>query len=150
MFRAKVTSASSAAGTELTFSTTEDPPYEYREGLIGRFPVPSFTEDDVVAFLASGYLTYKLELNADFPVESIAANFARLAKGRPARGGGHVGEVMVGGSPVTFSYEVVPYRNGSKAVMDVILKPGKADNGVVDFAPMIDELKKSLAAVVNA
>lgn len=150
VYRLHVTSAAVPNGTELTFVTTQEPPQEYREGLFGRFPVPAFSDEDLVQFLASGTVAYKLELDAEFPVDAIAANFERLAKGRTTRSGQHVGAVVIDGAPVEFSYDVMPYRNGSKAVIRAQLTPAAAGAGAVDFAPLIEALKQALSNVVNA
>lgn len=150
LFHLTATQVTGEKDTALTFATTDEPPYEYREGLFGRFPLPDFSDEDLATFLASGYIEYKFEINSDFPAESINANFTRLANGRPTRNGGNVGEVQVNGVSVKFLYNVMPYRNGSKATIEADLKINKAENGVVDFRPWIDQMKAAVTAVVSS
>ena len=150
LFHLTATQVAGEKDTTLTFATTDEPPYEYREGLFGRFPLPEFSDEDLAAFLASGYIVYKFEVNADFPAESIDANFTRLANGRPTRNGGNVGEVQVNDVAVKFLYNVMPYRNGSKATIEANLKLNKTENGMVDFRPWIDQLKKAVTAIVSS
>ena len=148
-YEVNVTSSPVDGATELGFTQT-GAPHEYREGLVLRFPVPSFTDQDLIAALASGSIGFQWERNTEFPVESIAANFARLANGQPARGNNYNGLIEVGGSPVSFVYRIVPYRNGSKVLVNASLTQEAVVNGVIDFAPLVVGFEDALTAVVDA
>ena len=48
VFHVRYESTAGTGGKELTFRTTDAVPEEYREGLFGRFAVPSFTDEDLL------------------------------------------------------------------------------------------------------
>lgn len=127
--------------TVLKFSSIAQEPKKYQEGLFGKFDVPVFSEEEALKTLLSGKIGYQVEIDTQYPVDSIKANFKRLANG----------DIAIGPTRVSFQYEVVPYRTGSKAIVKALLPaPPAGSDGVVDFKKMIDDFSAAMHKVAES
>lgn len=133
--------------------------HTYQQGFIS-FSVPTFTEKDLAGYIIRQPVFYNLELDSPYNTESTYANFARLVKKASIR----IGET----DPVTgkifkekfvipykdgqiyFTLETFPYRNGSKAVMHMVVPGSLTSDNVVDFGILLKEIKSQLEAIVNS
>lgn len=123
----------------------------YQQGLLFPVPIPKFDNDDLLRFLMGTRIEYKFEVDSEFNKESIYANFERTAKiTRPKKENiPATGRISCKGKPVSFSLEIFPYRNGSKAVLSIQI-PGMASSNTVDFRTMLDEAKAQLVKIVKS
>lgn len=132
----------------------------YQQGLVGKYPVPNYGEDDLHKTLMSGALSYKIELDSPYGSESVYANFRRLVKHdsfRPGEKDPVTGKIFKDrfvltnrGHKVRFVVETYPYRDGSKAVVYATVHGSETSENVVDFSIIIDEIRRKLEEVVNA
>lgn len=130
----------------------------YKEGLIGQFALPSFTESDLTAFLLTPMLHYRIEVDSPFNSESTFANLKRLLKSRPfARGERDpvTNKIFTQqfvlpyrGKEVLLTAEAFPYRNGSKVVMNLRLPAALTSPDTVDYNVILDEVTLKLREVV--
>ena len=122
------------------FKTQDGEPRRYQDGWLGKFPIPAFTEKDALEALLSGTVGYSLEMNSEFPVNSIVANFRRLANG----------SINLGAAKVRFKYDVTAYRAGSKIFITTELPaPPVGPDGIVDFKKSIDDFTSRMRGVVE-
>lgn len=132
----------------------------YQQGVVGPFPIPNFTENNVFDYLISHYIGYTIEVNSQYNTESIFANFERLAKKVAYKQGAKdevTGKIFKNrfsidykGHPIKFSLETYPYRNGSKAVIYANIPGFFTSQNKVDFNIIIDDLKKQIESIVNS
>lgn len=131
----------------------------YQEGLIS-FPVPYFSEDNLISYIVSHHVGYSIEINSQFNTESIFANFERLATKEPYEQGEKdpvTGKIFKNRysikykeTKVLFSLETFPYRNGSKAVIYVSIPGRYTSENTIDFNIIINEIKTQLESIVNS
>jgi len=128
----------------------------YQHGLILPFPVPEFTEQDLLKYIVQQPVKLNLELNSPYNAESTSANFMRLTQ--PERFPGEMDPVPNKGrcklatkySKVTFSWATYPYRNGSKVVIHLTIPGAFTSGNTVDFGEIIKEIKGQLEGIVNS
>lgn len=132
----------------------------YKQGFILPFDVPNFTEKDLSNLFANNTINYVLELDSPYNVESVYANFKRLANEVPFERGlkdpitGKIFKnrftLSSGNQMITFSLEVYPYRNGSKAVIYLSVPGYFTSDSTVDFNKVLSELKSKFESIVNS
>ncbi len=132
----------------------------YQQGVVGPFPIPNFTEENLFDYLISHYIGYTIEVNSQYNTESIFSNFERLAKKVSYKQGAKdevTGKIFKNrfsidykGYPINFSLETYPYRNGSKAVIYANIPGSFTSQNKVDFNIIIDDLKRQIEAIVNS
>ena len=132
----------------------------YQQGLIGKFAVPSYTDEDASKFLKSAYLYVKFEVDSEYNPESTYANFVRLMKARTVRAGerdpvsGKIFKQEFGtnlrGRELSITVETFPYRNGSKALVYARIPGVETAPNEIDFAVLIREVRERLSQIVKA
>lgn len=133
---------------------------DYKQGLIGKFPLPNFPETAMRDYLRSFSLIYKFEVDSKYNSESIMANFMRMAQvKRNTRGMAdpvtgkifnQYFETKYQDKVASYVVEVFPYRNGSKAVIHMELPAVETSPNEVDFEIVIRDLKSEMERIVNS
>ncbi|HXE39833.1 MAG TPA: hypothetical protein VN639_15320 [Azonexus sp.] len=133
---------------------------EYQQGLIGKFPVPPFNESSLRGYLKSFTLRYKFEIDAQYGSDAIMANFLRMAVVKNQATGyadpvtGKIYkqyfQVNYSGATANYTVQVFPYRNGSKAVINMELPVVETSPSTVDFGQIISDLRKQLTTIVQS
>lgn len=133
---------------------------EYQQGLIGKFPVPPFNEASLNSYLKSFTLRYKFEIDAQYGSDAIMANFMRMAivKNQPTGFtdplSGNIYkqyfQINYSGAIANYTVQVFPYRNGSKAVINMELPVIETSKNSVDFEKIIFDLRKQLTTIVQS
>lgn len=141
----------------MTFTPTDRGTYQ--QGLIGKFPVPDFSDSDLAAYLHNSELHYKFEVNSPYPSEAVFANFERLASPianqtdeRDQMTGKVFAErfhIPYGGGDIHFNLETYPYHNGSKAVIYAAVPATETAPGEVDFAVLLADVKRRLEMIAK-
>jgi len=117
----------------------------YQEGLIGKFDVPSFSPSDLQNAIRNGSVFFKFEIDSKYGVDSVKANFKRLSK-RTARGN----YITNRNQKVPFDFQVTPFRDGSKTVIEVVIFASETSKNTFDFGILEKEIKAKLIAIVQA
>jgi hypothetical protein len=148
----------SSAGYSVVFKPTTRSTYQ--EGLIGKFPVPNFSETDLRSYLTSLQLVYRFEVDSPYNTESVTANFMRRAKPRTDRQGWAdpvTGKIYstyfisrLRGKDLLYTVQVFPYRNGSKAVINAIVPGVETSANTVDFGVLIKDARTMLEDIVKS
>ncbi len=130
----------------------------YRQGAIGRMAVPPYDEDELRTMLSSGLVFYRFEIDNPYDPDTVYANFRRLLDAYSFRPNHHNEDVSgfnadrflmpVDDMDVRVYIETFPYRDGSKVEGVAILPAPPAQNGVIDFGPLAEEVSERLEAVV--
>ncbi len=132
----------------------------YQQGLIGKIPVPDFDEKALRAYLRYFTLRYRFEVDSDYPSDSTMANFIRL--GNPVNTNSGFADPITGkiykqyfkinyGDQVAnYVVQVYPYKNGSKAVINMELPVAENAQNTVDFAKIIADLRKRLTSIAKS
>ena len=110
----------------------------YQEGLIGKFDVPSFSPNDLQNTIRNGSVFFKFEIDSKYGVDSVAANFKRLSK--KARRGNIITNRD---QNVPFEFKAVPYRDGSKTVIEVVIFAAETSENTFDFGILEKEIKEN-------
>jgi hypothetical protein len=154
--RVKKTVSQTTGGKRVEFA-----PYDravYQDGLIMKFPVPSFEPEDIKEFFLSSQLYAKFEVDSDFNPASTDANFVRLFKSQqhrgvdPVSGKSHDQEFVLPlrGKEVLFVIETYPYRNGSKALAYCRIPAIETSPNTVDFGILLNEVRTRIVQAVKA
>lgn len=132
----------------------------YQEGLVFPFAVPNFSDEDLFEWITNHPVYFSVEIDSDYPPESIYANFERLAKREaftPGSKDAVTGKIFKNrysiknrDSTVYFSVETFPYRNGSKAVLTAVTTPSKTGEYTYDLGVHIEESKAALLKIVKS
>jgi hypothetical protein len=132
----------------------------YQQGLIGSFEVPNFSEEDLANYIANQPVYYNLELASQYNTDSTYANFVRLAEKAPFKSGEKdpiTGKIFKDKfalpyktGKIFFTLETFPYRNGSKAVIHVVVPGNFTSESTVDYGIILKELKAQLEGIVNS
>jgi len=132
----------------------------YQQGLIGKFPVPTFFDSDLRTYLTSLQLVYRFEVDSPYNSESVTANFMRRAKPRTDRQGWAdpvTGKIYstsftsrLRGKDLLYTVQVYPYRNGSKAVINAIVQGVETSPDTVDFGVLIKDARAMLEDIAKS
>jgi len=132
----------------------------YQQGLVLPFAVPVFTEQDLAEYLISQPVYFSLEIDSQYNTESIYANFIRLVERerlRPGEKDPVTGKIFRDkfflpgrNGKIYFSLETFPYRNGSKAIVHMVVPGSFTSDNVVDFGIILNDLKTQLVCVANS
>lgn len=132
----------------------------HQDGLILPFPVPPFTDADIVQYLTSAKFTMKFEVNSQYNSESVHASFKRLLKYQEMPGGfrnetsGKIYKSLfvlpVKGASVQISVETYPYQNGAKAVIEAFGVTSTTSENEVDVKAIESEIIKRVTEIVNS
>lgn len=145
------------AGYKLTLQPVDS--ISYRTTWLNPFPVPPFEERDLNQVLMGPTLPIAVEFDSEYNVDSVYANYLRMAQRiRPEGGKADPStkvlrdemSVMVRGKRVQFQLQIFPYRNGSKAVITADLPAALTSPNTVDFSVLLNELREKLAAITRA
>ena len=117
----------------------------YQEGLIGKFDVPSFNPNDLQNTIRNGSVFFKFEIDSQYGIDSVAANFKRLSK-KAGRGN----FITNRDKEVPFQFKAEPYRNGSKVMLEVVIFAAETSKNTFDFGILEKEIKEKLTAIVKA
>jgi hypothetical protein len=122
--------------------------------------MPVFEPGDIIKYIAVGEVYYRLEIDSPYNIESTYSNFTRMVKPEPYKKGevdpvtGKVFknryELPTKYGKITFSVEVFPYRNGSKAVIGAMVPGALTSENVVDFNIILKEVKEQLTTIVQS
>lgn len=147
-----------AQGYEVTF--TPSLRTTYQQGLIGRFPLPDFTDDHLRRHLTGLQIVYKFEVDSPYNSDSVTANFMRNAEAKSIRTGWAdpvTGKIYssyyvskLRGRDLTYTVQVYPYRNGSKAVIHAIVPGVETSPNTVDFGVLIKDARRMLEEVARS
>ncbi len=131
-----------------------------QDGLVMPYPIPDFSEQDLIGHLRSSLFHYKMEIDSSYNSDSTHANFIRLLRTKsfgkgerdPVTGKIYKSKFILpyNGADVTFLLETYPYRDGSKAVMYLTIPATFTSPGVVDLGRIIEDLRKELEKIVKA
>lgn len=131
----------------------------YQQGLIGKYPVPTFPVDNLRQYLEKSYILYQFDVNSQYNSDSVYANFRRMARtAYYARGHRDpiTGKIYqnwfvdyVRGTPIKYTMEAFPYHNGSKAVIYASIPAIETSPGVVDYGLTINNFKHDIERIVN-
>lgn len=145
-------------GYEATFAPSTRSTYQ--EGLIGRFPLPNFTDENLRQQLGALQLVYKFEVDSPYNTDSVTANFMRNAEVRTDRQGfadpvtGKIYSTYyvakLNGRNMPFVVQVFPYRNGSKAVIHATIPGQETSPNTVDFGVLIKDARRMLEGVARS
>lgn len=145
-------------GYEATFAPATRS--SYQEGLIGRFPLPNFTDQNLRQHLGSLQLVYKFEVDSPYNTDSVTANFMRNAEVRTDRQGfadpvtGKIYSTYyvarLNGRNMPFVVQVYPYRNGSKAVIHATIPGQETSPNTVDFGVLIRDARRMLEGIARS
>lgn len=127
----------------------------YQSGLVGKYDIPDFQPLDAIEFFKSGigFMTFTVE--SPYSVESLIANFQRLAQGRstPIRMGEKVFQssyrLPFGDKTMQFVLEAYPYRNGAKGLITANVPAFETSPGVIDFGALNAEAARMLNKIAN-
>lgn len=114
----------------------------YQDGIILPFPLPEF---DLESYLTSAVVKYDFELNSQFPVGAIKANFNRMFE-KP----GDTYTLNLSSSSVLMRIKIDPYRTGSKVVINAELFDMKPVSNIIDVNKNILELERRVKSIVDA
>lgn len=114
----------------------------YQDGVILPFPLPEF---NLEAYLKSAVVKYNFELNSQFPVGSIEANFNRVF-GQPE----DTYTLNLSNSSVLMQIRIDPYRTGSKVIIKAELLDMKPTSNVIDVNKNILELEQRIKSIVES
>ncbi len=147
-----------ASGYQVKFQPTTR--NAYQEGLIGKFSVPKFNDNDLRGLLSSPQIAYKFEVNSPYNAESITANFMRSAKFvnlprdwiEPVTGKifNRYFISQLRGKDMMYIAQIYPYRNGSKAVITAVITGVETSPGTVDFGVLIKEARQLLQGIAKS
>ncbi len=116
----------------------------YQQGLVLPFPVPSL---DLESYLSDGILTYKFEINSNYPPEAVKANLQRLLSS------GSNNEYTLDNENELFAIKVQIYHyrhNQSKVAIHTKLYNKKSKNKTINIVEKINTLKENLQNIVNS
>lgn len=130
-------------GYSVTMKPTQSTAYE--EGLIGKFDVPSFSPTDLQDKIRNGSVFFKFEINSEYGIDSVQANFKRLSK-KAARGHYITNRDL----KVPFNFKATPFRNGSKVIIEVVIFAAETSKDTFDFGILEKEIKAKLVDIVKA
>ncbi|MGV6817462.1 MAG: hypothetical protein ACWA44_09390 [Thiotrichales bacterium] len=136
----------------------------YQQGTFLPFAVPTF---DVHDFLSAARVSYKLELNSDFPPGAVKANFDRLLpKKQPtaqdmqqlvlARLSGKTVQLddryqlTLKGAAADIEVETYPYRSGSKAVIVATVRTQPNAEHLIDLAALFAQIEAKMQQIIDA
>lgn len=117
----------------------------YQEGLIGKFDVPLFSPENLQNAIRKGSVFFKFEIDSQYGVDSVAANFKRLSK---KAGRGNL--ITNRDQEVPFEFKAAPYRNGSKVMIEVVIFAAETSKNTFDFGILEKEIKAKLTEIVKA
>jgi len=117
----------------------------YQEGLIGKFDVPTFGPEELQNTIRKGSVFFKFEIDSQYSVDSVKANFKRLSK-KAGRGN----FITNRDREVPFEFKAVPYRDGSKVTMEVVIFASETSKNTFDFGVLEKEIKAKLTEIVKA
>jgi hypothetical protein len=146
--------AGSGIITQVNISTTSTPDKKivtfipktqrtYQQGLVLPFLVPDFDLED---YLTSGIILFNFEINSDYPPEAVSANLQRLLGDKIKK------TYIIDNKDERFELKITiyPYRhNQSKLAVITKLFNKKSNNGTIDLAEKINNLKKQLMSIAN-
>jgi len=132
--------------------------------LQGRYRVDSFTPNEARAQLLRPVLHFREEFVSPYPVESIRANFERIAT--PAAPNPVIVRAFTGAGlqrmpavyrlgeqgqmpQLIYALDVYPYRNGSKAVVAGELIGEETSPGVVDMGQVYQRVRDQIQRVIS-
>lgn len=132
----------------------------YQGGLILPYPIPRFTERDLIDYLMSAQFHFKMEIDSPYNSESTHANFVRLMESKTSDKGERdpvTGKIFKSrfflqyrGKKLSFALETYPYRNGSKAVFYLTIYGIMTTQNTVDLKKIIEDVGVELGKIVNA
>lgn len=144
-------------GYEVVFTPVEKETYQ--QGLIGKFPVPNFTLENLRSYLTSFNIYYEFDINSQYNPESVYANFARLAQVQNFAAGERdpiTNKIYknwfvssVDGKKFRYVLQTYPYHNGTKAVVYASVPPVENSNGVFDYAESIRDIRKQVTDIAT-
>ena len=147
-----------AKGYEVTFSPISRSTYQ--QGLIGRFPLPDFTDTNLRQHIASLQIIYKFEVDSPYNTDSVTSNFLRSTEARTAHQGWAdpvTGKIYstyyvakLHGKEMRFVVQVFPYRNGSKAVINATIPGLETSANTVDFDILIKDARRMLEGIARS
>jgi len=131
----------------------------YQQGLFGKYPVPDFSDSDVMSYLRTGGLNYKFEVNSPYPSDAVFANFERLASLRDFLSGeadpvtGKIFkkrfQIPYGQTALRFVIETYPYRTGSKAVIYANVPAVETGPSEVNYGVIFADVKRQLEKIAQ-
>jgi len=117
----------------------------YQEGLIGKFDVPLFSPENLQNAIRKGSVFFKFEIDSQYGVDSVKANFKRLSK-KAGRGN----FITNRDQEVPFEFKAAPYRNGSKVMIEVVIFAAETSKNTFDFGILEREIKTKLTKIVKS
>jgi hypothetical protein len=131
----------------------------YQQGLIGKYPVPDFGDNELHDYLLDFGLLYKFEVESPYPTEAVNGNFVRMAKASPPRPGeaeaigGRIFQnrfaIPFGNKSLRFAIEIYPYHSGSKVVAYARVPALETAPGVADYAVLLADAKRQLERIAK-
>lgn len=133
--------------TDVTMKFDQAEVSSYQEGLILKKAVPAFSLKEV---LLGGSVYARFELDSDYAVDAVRANFKRLAMLSGTPGGKETWRLTTPSGQQYVQVEFFPYRNGAKITASAVIVGRETSAGVIDFVKLLDEVQGAVRAVANA
>jgi len=115
----------------------------YQEGCDAPLLIPDL---DIEKYLLTAALSFRFEINSQYPPDAVRANFARFLKSSKTgkfRLTDEYGEFTV-------KTDITPYKNGSKIIISTTLYNTKADNNVIDVVQKVKDVKAEIQKIINS
>ncbi len=125
----------------VTFTPTKKETYQ--QGLVLPYPIPEF---DIQEYLTTASIQNRFEVNSEYPVSSIKANFSRSLGHDPVKGSYITSEE---GHQVVLKVDVQPYRTGSKVLILAYLNTNGNREEQIDTTKIFKNIKKRVSDIVT-
>jgi hypothetical protein len=119
----------------------------YQEGLFLKKSVPVFSLKEV---LLGGVVNVKFELDSEYAVDAVRANFKRMAMLSGAPGGKEMWRLATPSGQQHLQLEFFPYRTGSKVTAFASIAARETAPGVIDFGQLIQEVQAAVRTIIKA
>lgn len=119
----------------------------YQEGLIFKKAIPLFSLKEV---LLEGLLNIQFEVDSEFAVEAVKANFQRKAMLAGTPGGREMWRLTTPSGQQYVQLQFFPYRNGTKITASASVVARETSPGLIDFVQLVQEVQASVRALVQA
>ena len=141
----KYTREESPSETSMTFEQASTSTYQ--EGLFLKKPVPAFSLKEV---LLGGVVNVRFELDSDYAVDAVRANFKRMAMLAGVPGGKEMWRLTTPSGQQYLQLEFFPYRTGSKVTGFASIAGRETAPGVIDFGRLIQEVQAAVRTIIQA
>lgn len=115
----------------------------YQDGGDSQLLIPDI---DIEKYLLTAAISFRFEIDSEYPPEAVKANFARRLKGSKTsifRLTDEYGEFAV-------KVDITPYKKGSKIIISTTLYNTKTDRNVIDVVQRVKDVKAEIQKIINS